>query len=129
MEKLGQLQLNIAKVLAAVAKNKTVITYGELCKKVNYPSPRKIGVELEKLDLFSYEKHKVFVSCLVVQKNIPNSNVQLPSEAFFVEYLRKIGQPDKDWLEFFTEQKRDTYEKLDWDAFLQEVEAEVNPKK
>lgn len=86
MTQMNSLHVDIATELAQCAKDKTVISYGELCQRVGYPSARTIGRELEKISLLTYEKCGVFLSVLVVNKDTINRPIPMPGNGFFSMY-------------------------------------------
>lgn len=84
---LNDLHIHIANVLIDCAKNKNVISYSELCKKVGYGSPENIGKVLDPLTKFTYIFFdKTFISVLVVRKDTLKDDVPKPGNKFFEMY-------------------------------------------
>lgn len=94
MKELNALHIEIATVLIECAKNKTTISYSDLCEEVGYPSPRAIGKELEKVSLLTYEKYGICLSVLVVRKGTKNSGTPLPSDGFTKMFAVNCGSID-----------------------------------
>lgn len=124
MKKFNSLHLDIADILINCSKNRTTICYSDLCKKVHYPSLHQIGKELEKISLFTYEKYRVFLSVLVVQKETQDSDNPTPSSGFFTMYLEKNNKPNLN----LTDEVRIQREKVfnqDWSGLLDLMREEM----
>lgn len=84
---LGQIHIDIAKVLIECAKNKQVISYSELCSLTGYGSPENMGKVLDPLTKFTYDNcNNTFISVLVVRKDTINSKLAKPGIKFFEMY-------------------------------------------
>ena len=113
MENLNSLHLDIAEVLTQCAKDKSTISYGELCKKVGFNNPRKMGSVLDPLTKLTYKEYGIFISVLVVQSSTKNSKLPMPSEGFFAMYneilpANKLSEDD------IVETQRELVYKQDW---------------
>lgn len=86
MEKLNSLHLDIAEVLTQCAKDKSTITYGDLCKKVDFNNPRKIGAVLDPLTKLTYKEYGIFISVLVIRSTTQDDELPMPSDGFFAMY-------------------------------------------
>lgn len=127
MKGLNSLHIDIAKVLAECAQNKTTISYGDLCKKVNYPSPRSIGRELEKVSLLTYEKYGVFLSVLVVNKDTQSSDTPMPGMGFITMYIDICGQPTN--IEAVIKSQQDKAYAKDWSELPDIIRNKINEEK
>lgn len=99
MEKLNSLHLEIAEVLIRCACEKKTITYGDLCKEVDYNSPRNMGAVLDPLTKLTHREYGVFISVLVVRSETQDDELPMPSDGFFAMYneampANKISEED-----------------------------------
>lgn len=90
MENLNSLHIEIAKILSDCASKNEVISYGSLCKKVNYNSPRNMGAVLDPLTKLTYEAYGIFISVIVVLSETENDELPMPGDGFFVMYNEKM---------------------------------------
>lgn len=127
MSKLNSLHIDIAKVLAECAKNKTTINYGDLCNKIHYPSPRSIGKELEKVSLLTYEKYGIFLSVLVVSKETQEYETPMPGMGFITMYINVCGEPSN--IEAMIKSQQEQSYAQDWSELPDIIRNKINEEK
>lgn len=124
MSKLNSLHIDMAEVLTECAKSKTTISYSDLCKRINYPSPRAIGKELEKVSLVTYEKYGIFISALVVQKEMSDKGLLVSGDGFYSMYRRECPNDNRDIYTIGNEQREKIFSK-DWSKLPQILRNEM----
>lgn len=86
MEKLNLLHQKIADVLMECASKNEVISYGDLCDKVGFSNPRKMGAVLDPLTKLTFDLYGIFISVLVVRNETQNDALPMPGDGFFTMY-------------------------------------------
>ncbi len=89
MEKLNAIHEDIAEVLMDCASKNKVISYGDLCKKVGFSNPRKMGAVLDPLTKFTHDLYDIFISVLVVLSETEDDELPMPGDGFFAMYNEK----------------------------------------
>lgn len=124
MENLNSLHFDIAEVLTQCAKEKSTISYGELCEKVGFNSPRKMGSILDPLTKLTYKEYGLFISVLVVQSSTKNSKLPMPSEGFFAMYNEILPANQLSKEDIVTTQRELVY-KQDWSSLPDLIRKEL----
>lgn len=120
--KMTSLHIEIAQVLIECAKNQTTVCYSELMRKFRIPR-KNIGAELETLSLFTYEKHGIFLSALVVRKD--ERKYPLPGPGFFRMYCRVCGETDMCERTIVQAQREKIYAE-DWSDLIGKMQEVLN---
>ena len=89
MEKLNLFHQKIADVLMECASKNEVISYGDLCDKVGFSNPRKMGAVLDPLTKLTYDSYGIFISVLVVHSENKYDELPMPGDGFFAMYNEK----------------------------------------
>ncbi|MGN0456865.1 MAG: hypothetical protein ACI4F2_08425 [Acutalibacteraceae bacterium] len=125
MENLNSLHLDIAEVLTQCAKDETTISYGELCKRVGYNSPRTMGAVLDPLTKLTYKEYGVFISVLVVRSETQDSELPMPSDGFFAVYNETFPANRLNKQDIVKTQRELAY-KQDWSELPELIRREIN---
>lgn len=111
---LNDLHIHIANILIDCAKNKKVISYSELCEKVDYGSPENMGKVLDPLTRFTYKNFdKTFISVLVVRKDTLKDDIPKPGYKFFEMYREMEGDSKTSEDDIVLKQRAKAFEN-DW---------------
>lgn len=113
MTPISSIHFAIADVLMDCAAKKKLITYKELCEKVAYPYPRRMGAVIDPLTKFTYENYGVFLSALVYKKETAANETPLPGKGFFRMYEDICGKTAKTPEQIVAEQRKKVFA-VDW---------------
>lgn len=111
MCKMNDLHIAIAEILLDCATNRKTICYKELCELVHYRKPRvTIGKELEKISMFTFKYYDgIFISALVVQKEMEERGLFVSGDGFFSMYHRECPTDNRDIYTIANEQRERIY--------------------
>lgn len=125
MTDFNSLHLDIAEVLMRCARENITISYGDLCKEINYNSPRKMGAVIDPLTKLTYREYGVFISVLVVLSETQDNELPMPSEGFFAMYKEAVPSSTLSDEDIVKTQRELAY-KQDWSKLPDLIRAELN---
>lgn len=125
MTNFNSLHLQIADELTRCAREGDTITYGELCNKIGYDNPRKMGAVLDPLTKLTYQNYGVFISVLVVLGETKNDPLPMPGDGFFAMYNEVVPSNTLSKEDIVKIQRESAY-KQDWSELPELIRREID---
>ena len=126
MSNLKSLHIDMANVLIECAKRKETISYKDLGIAVEYTKPLvTMGRELEEISMRTFARYGIFLSALVVQKEMKQRGMLLCGDGFYTMYIRECPNDTRSRFIIENEQREKIYAQ-DWCNLLDMLHEELN---